>query len=105
MAKNRIVNSVCGVHLNSTPLYTVEPQEGHELSRTRAIRFTDPEEAQIQEFLFNNPFFDFSTLAKLAITAFINDPKLEVRPVSPGLGSYPSIKLGKRKDHARSDNA
>ena len=50
------------------------------MAKTRAIRFSDKEELQIEEFLRNNPFFDFSTIARLSILAFIKDPKVEIRP-------------------------
>ena len=51
------------------------------MSKTRAIRFSDKEEGQIEEFLKGNPIFDFSSLARTAILNFIQNPKLILRPV------------------------
>lgn len=51
------------------------------MSRTRAIRFSTSEERQIEEFLRQNPFLDFSSLARLAIMKFIEKPEIEIRPV------------------------
>jgi hypothetical protein len=62
------------------------------MSKTRAIRFTDQEEKQIQEFLKQNPFFDFSNLARAAILKFIQEPTLSLKP----------IKTTKRQSNERS---
>ncbi len=51
------------------------------MSKTRAIRFSDSEEKMIEEFLRTNSFFDFSSLARTAILAFIQDPKVQLTPV------------------------
>jgi hypothetical protein len=51
------------------------------VSKTRAIRFSEQEEKQIEEFLENNPFFDFSTLAKMAILDFVKNPRITLHPV------------------------
>ena len=51
------------------------------MSKTRAIRLSDQDEKRIEEFLRNNPLFDFSSLARLAILGFIKDPKLTIYPV------------------------
>lgn len=51
------------------------------MARTRAIRFSDSEEKQIEEFLTNNSFLDFSSMARLAILDFLRNPKITVRPV------------------------
>ena len=51
------------------------------MSKTRAIRFSDQEEKQIQEFLKQNSFFDFSNLARTAILKFIQDPSLRLKPI------------------------
>ncbi|OQW48551.1 MAG: hypothetical protein A4S09_13700 [Proteobacteria bacterium SG_bin7] len=53
------------------------------MSKTRAIRFSTAEEAQIEEFLKNNPLFDFSSLARMAILGFIKDPKITIHPIKP----------------------
>ena len=51
------------------------------MARTRGIRFSEIEEKQIEEFLLNNPFLDFSSMARIAILDFIRNPKITVRPV------------------------
>ena len=49
--------------------------------KVRGVRFTEKEEALIEEFLKINPFLDFSTLAKLAILEFVRNPQLKILPV------------------------
>ena len=49
---------------------------------SKALRFSDDEYRQIQQFLDKNPFFDFSTLARVAILEFIRNPKLEINAVT-----------------------
>ena len=51
------------------------------MAKVRGVRFTEQEESLIEEFIRQNPFFDFSTLAKIAILKFINSPKIEFKPV------------------------
>lgn len=51
------------------------------MSKTKAIRLSDEEDQLIAEFLRENPFFDFSTLAKTAILSFIKNPTVEIRPL------------------------
>jgi len=51
------------------------------MSKSRAIRFSDSEEKQIEEFLRRNPIFDFSKLARMAILDFVENPKVNVHPV------------------------
>ena len=51
------------------------------MAKTRAIRFSEKEEKLINEFLKKNPFFDFSSLARTSILAFIQNPKLEIKPI------------------------
>jgi hypothetical protein len=50
-------------------------------SKTRAIRFSQVEELEIQEFLAANPFFDFSTLARAAIREFVRKPQMRIKPI------------------------
>ena len=52
------------------------------MKKTRAIRLSDNEEQLISEFLRNNSFLDFSSLARLAIIGFIKNPKIIVQPIS-----------------------
>lgn len=51
------------------------------MAKTRAIRFTDQEEKLIQEFLKQNPFFDFSSLARAAIVKFVQEPTLNLKAI------------------------
>jgi hypothetical protein len=53
------------------------------MAKVRGVRFTAQEEALIEEFIRKNPFFDFSTLAKIAILEFIKNPELNFTPVGP----------------------
>jgi hypothetical protein len=48
---------------------------------TKAIRFSKEEWQLIKDFLEQNPFFDFSSLARTAIREFVRDPKLVIRGV------------------------
>ena len=52
------------------------------MAKVRGVRFTEEEEALIEEFIRKNPFFDFSTLAKVAILEFIRRPELRFTPVN-----------------------
>lgn len=49
----------------------------------RTVRFSQEEINRIVSFLEQNPFFDFSTLARLAIRKFIENPEIQVK----GIGS------------------
>lgn len=49
---------------------------------TKAVRFNDKEERAIKDFLEKNPYFDFSTLARMAIINFIEKPELRLKPSS-----------------------
>jgi len=49
---------------------------------TKAIRLTSKEDAQINEFLETNPFFDFSSLARTAILGFIRQPTVAITPIA-----------------------
>lgn len=51
------------------------------MAKTRAIRLTEKEEKQIRKFLEQNPMFDFSTLARVSISQFIENPQLKLKPV------------------------
>lgn len=48
---------------------------------TKAMRFTKHDWKLISEFLHANPIFDFSTLARTAILAFIRDPKITLKAI------------------------
>ncbi len=47
---------------------------------TKAVRFSDEEDKAIKEFLKNNPFLDFSTLTRLALSKFLESPELQLKP-------------------------
>ena len=47
---------------------------------TRAVRFSEEENKAIKKFLENNQFFDFSTIARMAILNFIENPQIELTP-------------------------
>ena len=51
------------------------------MPKTRAIRIPDNEEKIIKEFLKKNPFFDFSSLARTAISHFIRNPEIRFTPI------------------------
>lgn len=51
------------------------------MSKVRAIRLSPAEEKQIQEFLRRNPFFDFSTVTRLALVRFMENPSLNLKAV------------------------
>lgn len=49
---------------------------------TKAIRFSENENDAIKSFLAKNPFFDFSTIARLAILNFIENPEIHLKAIS-----------------------
>jgi hypothetical protein len=48
---------------------------------SRTVRFKKNEADLIDRFLRENPFFDFSSLSRVAVLRFIKDPKLDLRPI------------------------
>lgn len=54
---------------------------GVNLTKVRGVRFTEQEEAMIEEFLKKNTFLDFSTLAKISILGFVQRPQINLTPV------------------------
>lgn len=60
---------------------------------SRTVRFTEAEIKDISDFLDRNPFFDFSTLARLAIGEFVRNPRFIIQPIVdpsiPTLLTYP----------------
>lgn len=52
---------------------------------TKAVRFSEKEDEEIKEFLKNNPFLDFSTLARLAIQKFIENPEIQLKPAKKNI--------------------
>lgn len=53
------------------------------MAKTKAVRLSNTEEAKINEFLDQNPFFDFSSLARISILNFIINPQLQITPIKP----------------------
>ncbi|MBT4791854.1 MAG: hypothetical protein HON90_09810 [Halobacteriovoraceae bacterium] len=51
------------------------------MSKTKGIRLSDSEERLVNEFLKKNPFFDFSSMARTAISKFIEDPQIKLTPI------------------------
>lgn len=49
---------------------------------TKAIRFSDKEDKAIKDFIEKNPYFDFSTIARMAILNFIEKPEIELKPTT-----------------------
>lgn len=49
---------------------------------TKAVRFSEEEDKAIKEFLENNPFLDFSSMARLAISKFIENPEITLKPTN-----------------------
>jgi hypothetical protein len=47
---------------------------------TKAVRFNEKEDKAIKEFLERNSFLDFSTLARMAILNFIENPTITLKP-------------------------
>ena len=48
---------------------------------SRTVRFKKGETEQIDLFLMENPFFDFSSLTRVALVQFIQDPKLPLKGI------------------------
>lgn len=55
------------------------------MGKVRGVRFAEAEEKLIEEFLRKNPLLDFSTMAKLAILEFIQNPVFSLTPVKPNV--------------------
>jgi len=62
---------------------------------SRTVRFKAIEIKLIDEFISKNPLFDFSSLTRLAVLEFIENPKLHITPVDP----RKSRPISKGKDH------
>lgn len=67
---------------------------------TKAVRFSDREEEMISDFLTKNPYFDFSTLTRMALLNFIQNPSLKLE--STKLKSNKTVKIkSKSKDNQK----
>jgi hypothetical protein len=47
----------------------------------RTVRFEKIEIEKIEAFLRKNSFLDFSSLARLAISRFVEHPNIQIRPL------------------------
>ena len=56
-------------------------QKGNKVMGIKAVRFSNSEEQSIKDFLIRNPQIDFSTLARIAISNFIENPTIHLVPV------------------------
>ena len=54
---------------------------------SRTVRFKKDEADLIDRFLQSNPFFDFSSLTRIAMMQFIQDPRLPLNAVKPPQGA------------------
>lgn len=61
-----------------------------EKKQVKTIRFTDGDLNKISLFLEQNPGMDFSTLIRISVNRFIEDPKLNL---APGVGEHKEKKL------------
>jgi len=64
----------------------------------KSIRLTEEEAYEIESFLNENPLFDFSTVARMALRDFIRRPIVRVKPLLKG----GRIKNIRRKNEQRS---
>lgn len=51
------------------------------MKTVRTIRFSKEELDRVEEFLDQNPVFDFSRLVRLSVDRFLENPSLKLRPV------------------------
>ena len=69
---------------------------------TKAVRFSEKEERSINEFLEINPFLDFSTLARLSIMRFIENPEIKLKAVIPNkIKVKVKVKVKNKTDNTR----
>ena len=47
----------------------------------RTVRFDDKQIKRIEEFLGRNPFLDFSSLTRMAIDQFVQNPTVQIQPI------------------------
>ncbi len=51
------------------------------MSKIKAIRLTEKQDKVVEEFLQQNPLFDFSTLVRTALMSFIENPTLKLKSI------------------------
>ena len=47
----------------------------------RTVRFDDKQVKRIEEFLSRNRFLDFSSLTRMAIDQFVQNPTVQIQPI------------------------
>ncbi|MGE3759558.1 MAG: hypothetical protein AB7H97_17465 [Pseudobdellovibrionaceae bacterium] len=47
----------------------------------RTVRFDDKQMKRIEEFLERNTFLDFSSLTRMAIDQFVQNPTVQILPI------------------------
>lgn len=65
-------------------------------SFVRAIRFSNNDIEDIDTFIQKNPMFDFSSLTRIAIRTFIENPKIDLTAIS-------SSRIGKKSNFKMRD--
>jgi hypothetical protein len=60
----------------------------------RTVRFDKKELARIEEFLKANPFFDFSTLTRISIQRFIENPDFKINAIQSK-----NVRTSRKGDH------
>jgi len=66
---------------------------------TRTVRFNPEEVKRIDHFLQQNHFLDFSSLARLAICQFIENPSVTIRGISPKVTRAKVREKASRQEH------
>lgn len=78
-------------------------------SKVRGLRLTPEEDLLVESFLNANPIFDFTTLTRAALRAFVANPSLSITPVGPQTIDLPNKRKNKiqksAKASGRSKNA
>ena len=69
----------------------------------RTLRLKPDEAARIDAFLARNTFFDFSSLARIAIDQFIRNPRIDVVGIDSELSSQKSFKKGRAGTSSKSE--
>ncbi len=52
------------------------------IKTVRTVRFDKKDLSKIDEFLKQNTFLDFSSLARMSITRFIENPTVQIKPLN-----------------------
>jgi hypothetical protein len=65
------------------------------MAKTRALRLSDKDEQLIEAFLKENPFLDFSTLTRIAIRQFIENPSVTFKSVRQPKKGVADVRSGR----------